>query len=254
MESAPRTRIGGFSFFCYAEFCLERAGAQVVGKRERRTNRQIFLDVLTAQSAGKQVFIGNISLRDSLGWDQNKYERIKWQLNGEGAILLGKGQGGSVALARAPGAAALKMFVSYSHCDEDLKVLLLKHLEPLRRAKLIDPWHDGKLMPGEEWDKSILHNLEGADIILLLISVDFINSPYCYDRELERALERHEKGEARVIPVILRSCLWSHTPFSKLQALPKNGKAVTAWPDRDEALVDVAEGLRRVAEELGETK
>jgi hypothetical protein len=90
--------------------------------------------------------------------------------------------------------------------------------------------------------------------VLLLVSIDFISSAYCYDIEMDRALERHEAGEARVIPIILRGCLWQYAPFSKHQALPKDAKAVSAWADQDEALTDVADGIRRVAEEILESK
>jgi hypothetical protein len=85
------------------------------------------------------------------------------------------------------------------------------------------------------------------------VSIDFINSEYCYDTELERALERHDAGQAKVIPVILRACMWQQTPFAKLQSLPKDGQAVALCPDRDAAFVNVAEGIRQVAKDLLET-
>src|SRR5262249_27655165 len=94
-------------------------------------------------------------------------------------------------------------------------------------------------------------NLERADIILLLVSADFIASDYCYEKELKRALERHEKGEARVIPVIVRDVNWRSAPFAKLTALPANWTAVTLWPNKDSAWRDVAEGIARVVEEMG---
>jgi len=81
----------------------------------------------------------------------------------------------------------------------------------------------------------------------VLISADFVASDYCYEKEMKRAMERHEKGEARVVLVILRSCDWHSTPFGKLQGLPKDGKAVTSWGNRDEAWNDVARGIRRIA-------
>jgi hypothetical protein len=99
-------------------------------------------------------------------------------------------------------------------------------------------------------DKTISEALESADLILLLISIDFINSRYCYDIELDRALDRQLNGEARVIPVIARSCMWQNTPFASLQALPTDGKAIATWADRDEALTVVAEGIRLAAERL----
>jgi hypothetical protein len=223
-------------------------------KRGRRTYRDIFLEKLAEMVGGEQTLIGNLSLREALGWDEAKYIRVKRDLIESRAIISGRGKGGSVALAKAPGTQALKVFVSYSHADELLKSELLKHLEPLRRLGLIESWHDRKLKPGQEWDKVISANLNNADIILILVSVDFVNSEYCYDIELEKALERHASGTAKVIPVILRNCLWEHTSFAKLQALPPEGKAVCSWQDRDEAFVRVAQGIRQVADELLESK
>jgi len=132
----------------------------------------------------------------------------------------------------------------------NIKDVVLKHLKPLERMKLITEWHDRKLVAGDEWGEEINKNLENADIILILVSIDFINSKYCYDIELDRALERHASGHCRVVPVILRGCLWQHTPFSKLQALPRDGKPATTWEDLDLALANVAEGVRLVAEDI----
>ncbi len=218
--------------------------------RQRRTYREIFLDMLEQLSGDDQKLIGNITLRDSLEWDQNLYDRIKQQLVEENAIIVGRGRGGTVALARTKETKALNVFISYSHEDEELKAVLFKHLEPLRRQNLIEEWHFRKIKAGEEWNAVISKQIEGAQIILLLVSIDFINSQYCYDVEMEAALELHEHQKARVIPIILRSCLWNRTPFAKLQALPRDAKAIKSWPDVDEALTNVADGLRQVAEEL----
>jgi len=216
----------------------------------RRTYAEIFLDKLTDLSGDEPSLIGNKTLRKGLGWDEDRYELIKTQLYYEGQIILGRGKGGSVGLANAPGSEALRLFISYSHVDQGLKNDLVKHLEPLKRLNLIDTWHDGALKPGDEWEEEISDQLEEADIILLLVSIDFINSAFCYDVELERALERHAERTAVVIPVILRACHWQQTPFSKLQALPKEAKAISSWSDRDEAFTNVVEGIRSVAEEL----
>jgi len=121
---------------------------------------------------------------------------------------------------------------------------------PLKRLKLIETWTDLEIKAGDEWSKEISSNLESADIVILLISIDFLNSKYCYDIELQQALARHEKGETRVIPVILRPCLWQHSPFAKFQALPKDAKAVASWENLDAALTNVAEGLFKVAQDL----
>jgi hypothetical protein len=216
----------------------------------RRTYAEIFIDTLTDLSGDEPCLIGNRTLRKALDWDEDRYEMIKYQLYNEGQIILGRGKGGSVGLANAPGSEALRLFISYSHVDQSRKNELVKHLEPLKRLNLVETWHDGVLKPGDEWEEEILDQLENADIILLLVSIDFINSEFCYDRELERALEPHSEGDAVVIPVILRSCHWQQTPFAKLQALPKEAKAINSWSDRDEAFTNVIEGIRSVAEEL----
>lgn len=217
-------------------------------KRIKRSYPEMFLDALKKASNGEQKLVPNGVLREKLGWEVDKYNRIKSQLLAENKIIVGKGFGGSVALDTPD--TKLNVFVSYSHADEILKEELLKHLTPLKRINLIDEWHDRKLKPGDEWDKSISENLKSADIVLLLVSIDFINSKYCYDIELEKALELHDSKNTTVIPVILRSCIWHYTPFAKLQALPKDARAVSAWPDRDEALANVAEGVRQVAEQI----
>jgi hypothetical protein len=133
-------------------------------------------------------------------------------------------------------------------------VELVKHLRLLERRGVITGWHDRNISAGTEWKDAIDNHLESAGIILLLISVDFLASDYCYNIELKRAMERHAEGKARVIPVILRNCDWSSVPFGKLQALPKDGRPVTTWPNWDEACLDVAEGVMRAVRELrGET-
>jgi internalin A len=118
----------------------------------------------------------------------------------------------------------------------------------LQRQGLLKTWHDRKIEAGAEWKQKIDDNLERADIILLLVSADFIASDYCYEKELQRALERHEKGEAHVIPVIVRDVNWRIAPFAKLQALPKDGRAVQRWRDRNAAWRNVSEGIARVVD------
>ena len=147
---------------------------------------------------------------------------------------------------------ALSLFYSYSHKDETLRNELETHLKLLQRQGLISTWHDRKITAGAEWMSQIDRNLETADIILLLVSADFIASEYCYNIEMKRALERHEEGCARVIPVILRDLDWHSAPFGKLQALPEDGKAVMLWPDKDSAWKDVARGIRKAVEGLRE--
>lgn len=218
--------------------------------RKRRTSRDLFLDKLRALSNEETPLITNQALREGLKWDDIKYKPIKRQLLDEGLIISGKGHGGKVGLSYGEGSSPLSLFISYSHADEELKNQFVKHLNPLKKMGLISEWNDRKLIAGDKWAQEISKNLESADIIILLISIDFINSKYCYDIELERALERHEASEAFVVPVILRSCMWQHTPFAKLQALPKDGKAVKLWTDLDDAFANIAEGIKIKAEEI----
>ena len=145
---------------------------------------------------------------------------------------------------------AVRLFYSYTRKDETLRNELETHLKILERRQLIAPWHDRKIMPGEEWEDKIDENLECADIILLLISADFVASDYCWGKEMKRAMERHDAGEATVVPIILRDVKWKRTPFAKLQILPKDAKPVMKWVDRDSAWKDVSDGIERVVEEI----
>jgi hypothetical protein len=146
--------------------------------------------------------------------------------------------------------APTQLFISYSHKDEALREQLGTHLTLLRRQGVIQDWHDRRIGAGQEWAGAIDGHLNGADVILLLVSADFLASDYCYDLEMKRALERHDARDACVIPVILRPVDWQGAPFAKLQALPKDGKPVTSWPNADEAFTDVARGIRRALEDL----
>ncbi|MEH1897021.1 MAG: SUMF1/EgtB/PvdO family nonheme iron enzyme [Nostoc sp.] len=144
----------------------------------------------------------------------------------------------------------LKVFCSYSHNDEPIKDELAKHLTMLERQGITSTWHERKIPPGKEWDQQINENLNTADIILLLVSSDFIFSKYCWDVEVTKAIERHEAGEACVIPIILRNVFWQDAPFAKLQALPKNALPVKSWSNQDDAFTNVAQGIKVAAEQL----
>src|ERR1017187_8236343 len=109
----------------------------------------------------------------------------------------------------------------------------------MKRQKVIEAWHDRKIIAGSVIDDAIDKQLNASDVILLLISPDFIASDYCYDKEVLRALKRHSEGTARVIPVILRPCDWHGLPFGKLLATPTDGRPITMWPNIDQAFLDV---------------
>jgi hypothetical protein len=142
------------------------------------------------------------------------------------------------------------LFFSYSHKDEDLRERLAVHLSMLKHQGLIDMWHDRRIVAGQPVDTTISANLEGADIILLLVSADFLASDYCYDIEVQRALELQSREQAIVIPVILKPCDWRSTQLGQLSALPRDGKPVTTWTNSDEAFLDITEGIKAALRRL----
>ncbi|HBH74445.1 MAG TPA: hypothetical protein DDY43_13700 [Synechococcales bacterium UBA10510] len=148
----------------------------------------------------------------------------------------------------------LKLFVSYSHKDEACCKELGKYLRQLQDAGLIEPWTDGQILAGDNWDDEIRNNLRQADIILLLISIDFLLSEYI-KQELAVARERHAKGEAVIVPVVLRTCRWKweHYALGQYQALPKDGKPIYRTNDQhaiEEALDQVVEGIEKTANQI----
>jgi len=127
---------------------------------------------------------------------------------------------------------------------------LRKHLAPLERQGQITIWSDTNLNAGVEWEKELHQHLESADIVLLLISPDFMASDYCYSTEMARAIARHNEGSAQVIPILLRATFWQNAPFAKLQIIPTNAKPITSWPDRDDAFHDVTIQVNQVVSKL----
>lgn len=144
----------------------------------------------------------------------------------------------------------VSVFFSYSHKDEAMRNELEKHLVILKRKGVINTWHDKMIDAGSPIDSEINEQLKKADIILLLVSSDFLASNYCYDIEVKEALERHSRNEAVVIPIILRACLWKEAPFEGLKALPDDGKPVASWSDKDEAFLNIAKEIQATAEKI----
>jgi hypothetical protein len=143
----------------------------------------------------------------------------------------------------------IEVFISYSKQDKELRDGLLAHLRPLEREGVIT-WHDRQILPGTEWDEEIRSRLNAADIILLLISADFLATDYCTQVEIPEALRRHEAGEATVMPVILRQCGWKYTRLAAIQAYPEKAKPIKSWADIDEAYTNVVDGVYLAATEI----
>lgn len=140
----------------------------------------------------------------------------------------------------------LKLFISYSKHDQVHKDTLLKHLAGLRRQDKIVTWNDHDLLPGEEWDARIKQELGKADIVLYLVSADSMATDYIQNIELPLIEARCQKGECKLVPVIVRHCDWLDLDFAKYYALPSKGKPVKAWDDEDEAWLEVVKGIKRI--------
>lgn len=143
-----------------------------------------------------------------------------------------------------------KLFFSYSHKDEELRNELETHLALLKRQGVISSWHDRRITAGSDVDHAISSELESSQIVLLLVSAHFLASDYCYEKEMARALEKHEAGSAVVIPVILHPCDWRSAPFGHLRATPTDGKPVSMYANQHEAFAIVAKDVREAAKSV----
>jgi hypothetical protein len=147
-----------------------------------------------------------------------------------------------------PGA-PVDVFLSYASEDENLLRKVEKHLAVLQRRELIRSFHAGDVTAGQDWRAAVDEHLERAGVILLLVSADFLASSRCYDEEVARAIDRHHRGEARVVPIIVRACAWEDASFGALKPLPRDGRPVTSWGSEDDALTDVARGIREIVKQ-----
>ncbi len=149
-----------------------------------------------------------------------------------------------------------EVFISYSSVDKSYKNALLKQLTVLEQQDVISNWHDGLLVPGQQWNEEIVGHLKSSRVILLLISPDFLISGYVNNVELKLAADRHKAKELCVIPVLVRNTNgWKGHAFGSLklgdlQAVPANEKFIKDSTNRDKAYAEVAQGIQRAVEEL----
>ena len=139
-----------------------------------------------------------------------------------------------------------RVFYSYSHRDAALRERLGVYLAPLRKNQKIVDWHDRNIEPGANWAEAIESKLESADLVLLLVSADFLDSAYCDGVEVEQAMARMNRGEATVVPILMGPCLWEESRFSQLQMIPRDGKPITSSASPDEALTNVAAEISKL--------
>ncbi|HEY0754328.1 MAG TPA: toll/interleukin-1 receptor domain-containing protein [Ktedonobacteraceae bacterium] len=148
----------------------------------------------------------------------------------------------------------IEILFSYTHADEKLREQLESHLAALKRKKRIICWHDRYIRAGLTWRAQINEHLDTADIIIFLISPDFLNSDYCNNVEVRHALKRSEKGDVCIVPVILRRSDWKGEVLGEFQALPCDAKPVVEWSDLDVALYDVVKGLKEIIVEMEQAR
>jgi TIR domain len=137
-----------------------------------------------------------------------------------------------------------KVFISYSHADDELRRPLEAHLAQLRRQGLIESWWETDVESGQEWSLALRKALDSADVILVLISSAFLASASRWTPQISVMLESNQAPAAQIVPVILTTSDWADSPFKALRPLPENGKPVTSWPDQEAAWLDVQEGIR----------
>lgn len=145
---------------------------------------------------------------------------------------------------------SIKVFISYSHKDESFKEELVEHLSSLKRNNIIDLWHDRCITAGAEWKNEIDSNLADSNIILFLVSSSFLASDYCMNKEAKQAMEQHDNQQSILIPIILRAVDWHEEEISRFQALPKDAKPINSHNNKDEAWLDVVNGIKKTLETM----
>lgn len=148
----------------------------------------------------------------------------------------------------------MKAFISYSHQDSSMLEILHKHLSQLQRDGTISTWTDEAIPAGGNLEKNISSALTSSNLFISLLSPDYISSNYCFEKEFEKALDMQEREQIIIIPIILEPCDWHNTPFSKFKALPKDGKAISTWENKNTAFLDVIQNIRKLVEAADNTK
>ncbi|HEY8688924.1 MAG TPA: toll/interleukin-1 receptor domain-containing protein [Chitinophagaceae bacterium] len=148
----------------------------------------------------------------------------------------------------------MNAFISYSHLDNQMLDRLHKHLAQLQRDGIITAWTDQEILAGGKLNQNISSSLSNSKLFIALLSPDYLASNYCYEKEFEKALEMEKQRKLIIVPVILEPCDWLNTPFKEFKALPKDGKAVSTWENKNTAFLDIIQNLRRLIESEGESK
>ena len=146
----------------------------------------------------------------------------------------------------------LKVFISYSHKDEEFKDELVTMLTSLQRRGVIDAWQDRRIEEGDEWYQDIQDAMNDCELAILLVSANFLASPFIQDEEIPKLLKRRMEEDLRVVPIIVKQCMWQSEPAIKdIQVLPRDGKPVITFSkdngDRDQVWTDIAKAIEKRA-------
>jgi tetratricopeptide (TPR) repeat protein len=139
-----------------------------------------------------------------------------------------------------------RIFISYSRANADMKRRLLVHLSTLKAEGLVSVWDDGCIEAGQLWREELDKAIREADVVLFLVSAEFLASPFCQDVEVPELLKRHREEGVLIIPVIVDYCAWEGIEWlGKFQVLPRDGKPVPARRRQSMAWTEVIRGLRQ---------
>lgn len=210
----------------------------------KRSDFEILKSALIKLSDGKDQPILNSAIWSAIGWDKERFFKAREKLINSNIVTYeGHYTKFLDFLSHGLGEAKYKLFISYSHFDENYKDELLKHLSPLVHLNLIQPWHDRDMKAGDNINTEILEQLENSNLIILLISADFLNSEYCYHKEMKKAIDRHNNKSAILIPLIIRDCYWDHAPFKEILAATKDAKSIASYANRDQAFTEAVKKI-----------
>jgi hypothetical protein len=143
-----------------------------------------------------------------------------------------------------------KAFISYSHADEKIKEKLHTHLAILRREGKIDAWQDQEILVGANLNQTISLALSSCELFIAIVSPDYLNSNYCYEKEFQQALELQAAGKMIIVPIIAEHCDWLNSPFREMKAVPKDGKPISDWTNDNAAYLNIISELRRLLDAL----
>lgn len=143
-----------------------------------------------------------------------------------------------------------KIFISYAHKDEELKKQFETHLSGLKRQNVVDVWDDRQVLIGEKWDEKIKNKLLTSDIVIFLISSDFLASEYINEVEIKETILRHKNNEVLIAPIFLRPCDFESSILSGFQGVPRDAKFITTWSDKDSAFLEVINELKKLINEF----